>query len=93
MVHEKLAGDETFNASVRQIYDKLNKLLLINTVASTVSYLPFWGWWGGGGVSECEIIWKIEERYSYSYILLLSLIDVETCKRLDLNFTLTAKFF
>ena len=40
VVRKKLARDETLNARVRQIYDKLNKLLLINTVASTVSYLP-----------------------------------------------------
>ena len=35
VVHEKLAGDKTFKASVCQIHDKLKQLLSIHTLANT----------------------------------------------------------
>ena len=85
VIREKLSGDDAFNASVRQTYDKLKRLLSINTVASTVSYLPCF---------PLFIFFRLRNNLGnrgkvFIFILLLSLISVGTCKRLNLNFTLT----
>ena len=57
VVLEKLAGDKTF---------KLKTLLLVNTVASTVSYLRCFSFF-----LECETIWKLRKDIHIHIVIIL----------------------